>query len=205
MLDDRHPPHSPADAVASIVSRRLELVSLGPREIRALLDTAGPALDPSVGFVVPDGTVLGERTLRRRLAQMETDPGHRPWLLRAIVERRTRVMCGRIGFHAPPAPVHVADTVADGVELGYEVAPVFRRRGYAREAALALMRWAFEMHGQRVFVLSISPENGPSLAMARALGFIEHGSQMDDEDGLELVFHRRLDAWPGDWDLSGAE
>lgn len=190
--------------VPSIVTRRLELVSLGPAEIRAMLERRAAALAGPRGFVVPDDTEMGESTLRRRLLQMETDPAQRPWLLRAMVERATRTLCGRIGFHAPPTDAYRRETGADAVELGYEVAPAFRRRGYAREAALALMRWAFETHGQRVFVLSISPSNAPSMSMARALGFTECGSQMDEVDGLELIFVRRLDGWPPEWETAPA-
>lgn len=187
-----------AGAVASIVTRRLELVSLGPAEIRAMLERRAAAL------ARPGDTQMGESTLRRRLLQMETDPAQRPWLLRAMVERATRTLCGRIGFHAPPSDAYRRETGADSVELGYEVAPAFRRRGYAREAALALMRWAFETHGQRVFVLSISPSNAPSMSMARALGFTECGSQMDDVDGLELILVRKLSVWPPEWEAAPA-
>ncbi len=87
----------------------------------------------------------------------------------------------------------------DGVEIGYAVGEDFRRQGYAKEAALALMRWAFDRHQQHCFILSISPENGASLAMARSMGFQEIGSHLDDEDGLELYFARRFTQWPYEW------
>ena len=54
------------------------------------------------------------------------------------------------------------------------------------------------------FVLSISPTNEPSLALARALGFTACGSRMDEEDGVELLFTRRLEAWPGEWGVAWA-
>src|SRR3972149_5968385 len=66
--------------------------------------------------------------------------------------------------------------------------PPCRRRGYALEAAQGLMDWAAREHGVRLFRLSIAPDNAPSLAMAAKMGFRQVGEQMDDEDGLELVF-----------------
>lgn len=73
---------------------------------------------------------------------------------------------------------------ADGVELGYAIAPSFRRQGFAKEATLALMKWAFETRGQRCFVLSIAPSNEASLALARSLGFSEMGSNCTLSGGL---------------------
>ena len=40
----------------------------------------------------------------------------------------------------------------------------------------------------RTFVTSISPENVPSLNLVRKLGFVQVGTQWDDEEGEELVF-----------------
>ena len=51
-----------------------------------------------------------------------------------------------------------------------------------------LMDLAEERAGIRHFVLSVSPENDPSLAIVRKLGFVKTGEHMDEEDGLEHVF-----------------
>ena len=51
-----------------------------------------------------------------------------------------------------------------------------------------MMRWAHEAHAVATFVLSISPANEPSLRMAASLGFVQVGTQIDDEDGEEWVF-----------------
>lgn len=37
---------------------------------------------------------------------------------------------------------------------------------------------------------TIGPDNLPSLALVRELGFVHVGEQWDDEDGRELVFER---------------
>ena len=73
------------------------------------------------------------------------------------------------------------------VEFGFTVFPAFRRRGYAREPSLALMRWARQIHGVTKFVLSIRPDNTASQALATQLGFVRVGSHIDEVDGLEDV------------------
>jgi RimJ/RimL family protein N-acetyltransferase len=133
------------------------------------------------------------------LRQIQANPEVQPWLLRAIVISASQTMCGRIGFHSEPGPLELRNIAADGIEMGYAVGERFRRQGYAKEAALTLMSWAFEHHQQRCFILSIAPDNEASLAMARSMGFREIGSHIDQEDGLELYFERRLEGWPDEW------
>ncbi len=184
-------------------SDRLELVSMGPALLEALL-AGDPASAAQIGgFQIPKDPILRKRTLQMRLRQMQADPEVQPWLLRAMVLRQRQMMCGYIGFHSQPGPEDLRDVAADGVELGYAVGESFRRQGFAKEAALTLIRWAFERHGQRCFILSIAPDNEASLAMARSMGFGEVGSHMDEEDGIELYFARRLDRWPDEWGWGG--
>jgi RimJ/RimL family protein N-acetyltransferase len=98
-------------------------------------------------------------------------------------------MVGHAGFHGPPG-INGLDA-PDAVEVGYTVFPEHRGRGYAQEAVRALMDWAGTEHGMRRFIASVAPDNEPSLAIVRKLGFSQTGEQWDDEDGLELVFERR--------------
>ena len=87
------------------------------------------------------------------------------------------------------------DTVANGddaVEVGYSIFESYRRRGYATEVVRALIDWASSEHGIRHFVASISPENEPSLALVRRLGFERTGRHWDEEDGEEVEFELRI-------------
>jgi len=124
-----------------------------------------------------------------RLAQLALDPAIHEWLGRLMVlegsDGRRRVI-GSIGFHGPPD--------SEGrVEVGYRVEPEYRRQGYAGEAVQALFDWAHETHGIKRFIASISPDNAASLGLARGFGFRQVGEQMDEIDGLELVFET---TWP---------
>ena len=72
-------------------------------------------------------------------------------------------------------------------EFGYTVFPPYRRRGYAREASIALMDWARQTHGVTRFIVSIRPDNVASQALAASLGFVRIGSHLDEVDGLEDI------------------
>ncbi len=127
--------------------------------------------------------------LEFRLAQLAVDPSLRGWLGRAMVvdtEAGGREVIGSIGFHGPPD--------SEGrLEVGYSVDPRYRRQGFAREAVRALFDWAQRTYGVTRFLASISPDNEPSLRLASQFGFEQIGTQIDDVDGLELVFET---TWP---------
>jgi RimJ/RimL family protein N-acetyltransferase len=170
-----------------IVSERLELVSLSPAALEALVAGRTSDAETLIGGRLADGWPGGdERYFRLRLGQMQREPSLRRWIVRALVLRDGREIVGHAGFHGPPGINGKKDPAA--VEIGYKVFEPFRGRGLATEAARALMAWAREEHGIRRFILSIAPSNEPSLAIARRLGFEQTGEQWDDEDGLELVF-----------------
>lgn len=95
---------------------------------------------------------------------------------------------GEIGFHGPPDET-------GRVEIGYTVVTEYRRRGFAEEAARALLAWAAREHGITRFRACVSPQNAPSLNLMGKLGFIRVGAYRHDERGEQLVFHR--DGAPG--------
>ena len=169
--------------VPSILSERLELVSMSPDFIAAVLDGDRAGAEAIIGLSLPpDWPGDAEPVLRTRQTQMQRDPTTQPWLLRAIVLRGPeRTMVGRINFHGPP-------DARGAVEVGYAILPAHRRRGYAQEAVEALFAWASREHGITRFIASVSPDNEPSLGLVRKLGFRQTGSQWDEEDGEELVF-----------------
>lgn len=175
----------------SITAPRLELVSMSPEFIGALLDGNKAGAAAAIGFELPEGWPDANTWgfLKMRFGQLQREPETQQWLGRALVLRESGEMVGYAGFHGPPGSNALEQ--GDALELGYTVFRAFRRLGYAREAAEALMGWASEHHGIQHFVASVAPENEPSLALVRVLGFVHVGERMDDVDGLELVFELR--------------
>lgn len=169
--------------VPTIHSARLDLVSLSPAFLQAILDGRRADATALLGAAIPsDWPGNWMRTVRWRLDDLADDPAAPPWLLRAIVPREPeRRLIGHIGFHDRPDP-------GGKVEVGYTVWPEYRRRGYALEAVEALFDWAGREHGIHRFVASVGPWNEPSLGLVRKLRFVQTGVQWDDEDGEELVF-----------------
>ncbi|WP_251075214.1 GNAT family N-acetyltransferase [Streptomyces sp. ISL-12] len=118
---------------------------------------------------------------RYRLDQMAADASRARWMVRQAVIGDGGLVVGHAGFHGPPDETGM-------VEIGYSVAPRFRRQGYARSTLLELLRRAAAETRVTTVRATISPDNTASLATIAGFGFTEVGEQWDEEDGRELVF-----------------
>jgi [ribosomal protein S5]-alanine N-acetyltransferase len=175
-----------------IQSDRLSLVSMTPEFLRASI--AGDAAEATrvLQISLPmDWPGENRPNLLIRLKQLENDPALQPWLTRAMQLRATGAMVGMIGFHGAPGVEYPCPVPVGAAEFGFRVFPEYRRRGYAREAAVALMRWAAVQQGVADFVVTIRPDNVASQALARGLGFVRRGFHVDEIDGVEDVLERR--------------
>jgi [ribosomal protein S5]-alanine N-acetyltransferase len=157
-----------------------------PEFVEAILDDRRAEAAALLDVELPDEFPSeGERGfLGMRLRQMSEDERFQTWCPHAVV-LEGRVI-GHAGYHGPPGSNSAQKPEA--VEYGYKIFPDHRGRGYATQAAVMLMDLAEQRAGIRHFVLSVSPENDPSLAIVRKLGFVRTGEQIDEEDGLEHIF-----------------
>ena len=172
-----------------MVTPRLRLIALpGPVIAEVLAGEPGGFLEHvGVGYP-PEWPAEDRHVLELRKRQISEGVDHR-WLLRAVVTRDEPAMVGRIGFHGPPDPNGV-------VEIGYKVDPAYRRQGFGFECAERLIAAAERLPQVMVVRASIAPGNAPSLRIAERLGLQQVGEQMDEIDGLELVFERKARGGP---------
>jgi RimJ/RimL family protein N-acetyltransferase len=102
--------------------------------------------------------------------------GFGPW---ALEDKRTGNFAGFCGLWFPEG--------WDDIEIGYGIAPEFRRLGYAVEAAKRVRDHGYRDKGFKRLVSYISPENKPSLRVAEKLGAVPHGEFLLN-DKLHLVY-----------------
>jgi RimJ/RimL family protein N-acetyltransferase len=142
-----------------------------------------------LGVAIPRELLDNPSSLKFAQARLAADPRYRPWSIRAIILAASQTMVGHIRFHSCPDPEDLRPYASAAIEFGYRVFPEHRRRGYATEAASAMMDFA-RAHGVERFVVSVSPDNAPSLALIAHFGFARIGEHMDEVDGLEHIYLR---------------
>lgn len=171
-----------------IETSRLRLPLMSEPFLEACIRDDLQAAGTELGLSVPHTLLDRNDLLRFRLTQLQSDPTYYPFALRAIMRRDTNEMVGIISFHAPPDSADLAANGLKGLELGYSVFEPYRRRGYVQEASLGLIKWAKENHGVETFIVSISPKNNASTALAKKLGYVKVAEQIDQVDGLEEIY-----------------
>ncbi len=162
----------------------VHLVAVDAETLRALFARRADwtASQPELaGLAWPDED---RRMLGYRVAALDRDPMAAPYLLHIALDGDGRFL-GRIGCHAAPDE--------DGeVEIGYFVSPAERGDGVAGRVVDQFLRW---LRGRGVASVraTVGPANEHSRRILHRRGFVETGTQIDDEDGLELVYRLAFD------------
>lgn len=159
------------------MTRRLELhevrsdhkvaLQQGPEALSRLLGVTVPAAWPEFpeAFALPTPA-----------AAAEGEPKPPRWPGYLWVDRQEDALIGNGGYAGDPSEV-------GEIEVGYEVAPHYRRRGYASEAVRALVEYAFEDPGiTRVLAHTLAEENA-SVQVLRKVGFHWDGELVLEEGG----------------------
>jgi RimJ/RimL family protein N-acetyltransferase len=152
-------------------TRHLELLPHTPEDVKAQLERMDAAQRAEVS---PDW-----------LARVEVATGIDPWTLGfALVDRATCTPVGTCGYKGPPD--------ADGiVEIAYGVAPAHQGKGYATEAAEALVAYAFGSSQVRLVLAHTRSQTGASAHVLTRCGFRCVGEVIDPEDGPVWRWERR--------------
>ena len=131
------------------------------------------------GEVSPDW-IAGLRTLQ------EPDP----WRIGfAVVHRQSHCVIGSAAFKGPPD--------SDGmVEIAYGIVPSFEGRGYATQAAKALVAYAVESGLVKTIRAHTLPTPNASTNVLKKCGFKFTGNVIDPEDGPVWRWERHARALP---------
>jgi [ribosomal protein S5]-alanine N-acetyltransferase len=150
--------------------------------LRALADDR-VAFGALLGSPVPDGWPEFPEAIAFTIDQLETAPeADRAWSMQFFVDAATGRVVGSGGFAGPPAD--------RAVEIGYEVAPAFRGRGFGSAAARALVdRAAASGHVDRVLAHTLPGPNASTGVLA-SLGFARTRDVVDPDAG---------EVWEWEW------
>jgi [ribosomal protein S5]-alanine N-acetyltransferase len=163
----------------AIETANLRLLPFTPGQLLALIEGVRPfeeliGLGAAAGLrdlLVSDD--VSPAWLQRLRAAREADPWEHGF---AVVHRASRSVIGSAGFKGPP----------DGegaVEIAYGIAPGFRGRGYATEAAAGLVAFAAGSDRVRLVRAHTLPAPNASTRVLAKCGFARVGDVVDPEDG----------------------
>jgi RimJ/RimL family protein N-acetyltransferase len=158
----------PTTAHLILVDATLELLDAAidnPTRLGALLDAA--VADDWAGF--PEALP--------RLRELQAQNPTVGWGTILFVLDEPRTLVGMGGYKGPPSREGT-------VEIGYAIAPHFRRSGLATAAARALVERAFnDARVHAVTAETLAESNGSTKVLERAQ-FVRVGERMDDAHGL---------------------
>jgi [ribosomal protein S5]-alanine N-acetyltransferase len=147
---------------------RLKLVLKTPAEVRADIESMDAA----------DKAQLSADWLARLHASSSPDPWVHGF---SMMQLNTGVSVGQCGFKGPPDTNGV-------VEIAYGVASEQEGKGYATEAALALIAYAFSIEQVKLVRAHTLPASNASKRVLAKCGFQFVGDINDPEDGLVCRF-----------------
>jgi ribosomal-protein-alanine N-acetyltransferase len=151
---------------AALQTERLVLVVLLPEDVEALIARHVDRARLSIGVTFPEGwpdDPDARDGLAWHLRALRSHDSQVPWRIRVIVERSSGLVVGSINLKGPPSP--------DGdVEIGWGLVETARRRGYAAEAAGAVVAWVASQPEVAWLSATVPDDNLPSQKLASKLG-----------------------------------
>jgi RimJ/RimL family protein N-acetyltransferase len=162
-----------------IETARLRLQPHSPADLLALMESA-EAFHRSFGVPAAEGFQeflrsgdVSEKYLKLLRTARDPDPWVHGW---AVIERTQQLVIGSVGFKGPPDS-------RGTVEISYGIVPAFQRRGYATEAARALIAFARQHPATKHIRAHTLPARNASTGVLTKLGFMYAGEVIDPEDG----------------------
>ena len=143
-----------------IKTDRLRIGALEPSDAETLFGYFSAASVARFHSWVP-GSVEDARAFIDRVTAIPFNQND-TWSQLAIRSAETRELVGDLG-------VHFVGTDGHQVEIGFTISPAHQRKGYAREAVLALLEHLFSVLKKHRVFASVDPANDASLALLRAL------------------------------------
>ena len=163
----------------SIETKNLRLILHDPKHVLALIQ-APEAYKQSIGYPPADGLrdfFVSNEVSPEWLAKLQSATTVDPWTHGfGVVHVASGLVIGACGFKGPPT---------DGtVEIAYGVVPDYQGKGYATEAAQALIAYARDSGQVRTIRAHTLPEPNASTRVLAKCGFKQVGEVNDPEDGV---------------------
>jgi [ribosomal protein S5]-alanine N-acetyltransferase len=154
----------------------LSMIPITLHHVEKLIEGSA-AFESAYHMPVSDGYLEFPEVLEFWRTEMQDDPSGDEWGTYLIIHRADHALIGLGGFKGAPD--------AQGrVEIGYGIATAYRGKGYATEAAQAMVDFAFGHPDVASVIAHTMPNENPSTSVLQKVGMVKIGETIDPEDGL---------------------
>ena len=139
------------------------------------------------GFTNPyKHLVEGPSPLIHRIPRVKRDPAFADiGLVLGIFQNE---IVGSAGFHDFPDDQGM-------IEIGFGIVPQKQREGFGTELLHGMWKEISKRSDVKILRYTVSPENAASMHIIKKLNFALVGEQIDEEDGLELIFEMPISTY----------
>lgn len=129
------------------------------------------------------GFPAASEAMRPAYEYLKSHPSALGWWTYLFIHKADRALIGLGGFKG--------EVNEDGmVEIGYEIAPAYRRRGLASEASRGMIEYAFAHPEIKTVDAHTLPERNASTGVLEKVGMKHLGTVSDPDDGE--IWHWRV-------------
>jgi len=166
-----------------IETENLKLIPCELKHFEAILHDP-KRLEGMLGVCVADGWMSFPEAIPHGYEYLKANPAALGWWMYLFIHAGDKMLIGLGGFKGKVDE-------AGMVEIGYEIAPDYRNRGLATEAAQGMVDYAFSQPEIKIVDAHTLAEINPSTSVLEKIGMKNIGTINDPEDGE--IWHWRLE------------
>ena len=127
----------------------------------------------------------GPSPLRFRIPRVKKNPEFAEIGLVLAISKSENILVGSAGFHDFPNENGM-------IEIGFGIVSERQNLGLGVELLRGMWKMILNYPNVKILRYTVSPTNEPSMHIINKLGFAKVGEQIDEEDGLELIFEESV-------------
>lgn len=163
--------------------KRIKLINCDESILNSIIN-GNNALSSTLKINIPEKwTEFGQEIFESSLQEIIRNPESKIWWTYLPVDVETNTLIGSCGFKGEP--------INGKVEIGYEVAELFRNKGYATEIVHILTEVAFNDKEVEKIVAQTVTDNLPSIKVLNKCDFKIVREFNDEEDGQLFEFEKK--------------
>lgn len=161
----------------TIETMNLKLISTDLEILKAAID-GNEKLAIQIGASVPDNwTEFGIGALQYTLDKLTENVAELGWWTYFPIHKQDKALIGSGGYMGKPS--------TDGIiEIGYEIAPAYRNRGFATEMAMGLIANGFKDANVKTIIAHTLGYDNASTRVLQKCGFSKVQEINDPDEGL---------------------